>query len=199
MIRAAGPVLLQAHGWVWLTGSVKAPQTNSSRRVGVGERRPAMAHCGHLQRQCWWGSRRDAKGTSGTKGETRTRTGKKGKNRMSTSGDQREEVTEGVLLSFWARKGPRARLCPFKHCLGWQEQLAQLGPRSLLWERVFHFQITTPSVLLSVGVQWYGPLDAAGIKACVQKINVFYRLGGLWCPWRGVQVQVRAGSSKRSS
>lgn len=33
-----------------------------------------------------------------------------------------------------------------------------------------------------MGAQWYGPLDAAGIKACVQKINVFYWLGGLWCP-----------------
>lgn len=199
MIRAMGPVLLQAHGWVWLTGSVKAPQNNSSQRVGVGERCPAMAHCGHLQRQHWWGSGRDAKGSLWDQGRDQDQDREKRQDRMSTSGDQREEATEGVLLSFWARKGPRARLCPFKHCLGWQQQLAQLGPRSLLRERVFHFQITTPSVLLSVGVQWYGPLDAAGIKARVQKISGKIHLGGLWCPWRGVQVQARAGSSKLSS
>lgn len=81
---------------------------------------------------------------------------------------------EGVLLSFWAGKGPTAQLCPFKCCLRWQEQLAQLGPQSPLQDRDSHFQITTPSVLSSIGAQCYGPLDAAGIKACVWKINVFY-------------------------
>lgn len=150
----------------------ESPQTNSSQRAGVGEWCPAMAQCGHLQRQHWREAGGKQKGPSGTKAETRT--GKERHNCMSPRGDQREEVTEGALLSFWAGKGPRAQLYPLKRCLGWQEQLAQLGPRSPLQERVFHFQIRQPSVLSSRGAQRYGPLDAAGIKACVQKMNVFY-------------------------
>lgn len=121
---------------------------------------------------------------------------------MSTRGDQREEATERVLLSFWAKKGPRGQLCPFKHCLEWQEQLTQLGSWSLLQERVSHIQIATASVLWSTGAQWYGLLNAAGIKGRVQKINVFYWFGGLWCPdvvsLGTGQVQARARSSKLS-
>ena len=173
MVRAVGPVLLQAHNWVWLTGSVKSPKPTLPKELGW-ERGvllwPSMVICRGSTGGAAGGMQ---KGPSGTKGKTRTRTGKKGKNCMSTRGDQREEATEGVLLSFWARKGPRAQLCTSKRCLGWQEQLAQLGPRSPLRERVSHFQITTPLVLLSTGAQWYGPLDAAGIKARVQKISVF--------------------------
>lgn len=59
----------------------------------------------------------------------------------------------------------RAHLCYSECCLGWWEQLAEQGPQSPLLGGVSHFQITTVVVLLSTGAQWYGLLDAAGIKA----------------------------------
>lgn len=43
MLRVVGPVLLQAHSWVWLTQGVKALQNSSSQRVGLGEHGPAIA------------------------------------------------------------------------------------------------------------------------------------------------------------
>lgn len=99
ILRVVGPVLLQAHSWVWLTQGVKALQNNSCQRVGLGEHGPAVAWCGHSQK----GSRRGEKGPSGSKEETEIRVGKKGNSGMSTRGDQREEISEGVLLSFRSR------------------------------------------------------------------------------------------------
>lgn len=49
------------------------------------------------------GSKRSEKGPSGNKEETGARVGKKGKNGMSTRGDQRKEISEGVLLFFWSK------------------------------------------------------------------------------------------------
>lgn len=63
MVRDVGPVHLQVHSWVWLSGSAKALQMNTFQRVGVEEQGPGMVHCGHLQQQCWRGNRRDAKGS----------------------------------------------------------------------------------------------------------------------------------------
>lgn len=90
--------------------------------------------------------------------------------------------------------GPRTHLYSFKCSQSWQEQLAEQGPQSPLLGGVSHFQLTTPSVLLSTGAQWCGLLDAAGIKARVQKTYVFYWLSGLCSPWGVVQVQARAGN-----
>lgn len=99
MLRVMGPVLLQAHSWLWLPQGVKALQSSSSQRAGLGEHGPAIAWCGHSQR----GSRRGGKSPLGARRRLGARVGKKGKDGMITRGDQREVIPEEVLLSFWSK------------------------------------------------------------------------------------------------
>lgn len=109
--------------------------------------------------------------------------------------DQREVIPEEVLLSFWS-KGTSLFFWVLSKVAG---TAGRAGPTVTAAGRGLHFQVAAPSVLLSIGAQWHGLLDAAGVKACVQKTYVLYWLGGLCCCWGVVPVQARAGSSKHSS
>lgn len=77
----------------------ESPPTNSSQSVGVGEQGPAMAQCGHPQRQPWRDSRRDTEESLWDQGRDQDQDGEK-RQELHEHGGQSEGGGNGGSAAF---------------------------------------------------------------------------------------------------